>query len=928
MSATPSHALLEPRGGSGEHAEESVFFDSGDRQLFGRLHHPSGEQLANIGLVICKPFGYEALCGHRSIRAFADMAAELGMPVLRFDYLGTGDSQDIDPSADQIDAWVADVQAAVAHLRALTGVTRVCLMGIRLGALLAALAVARTPEVSNLILMAPVVSGRRHLRELRSMRLIATSETETAAAPAASPEAGASDEFNGYEMSAATLAALAAQDLTKTAMPRVTRVLIMDRSDFPAAKALRDTLTAAGKDVEYSALPGYFEMALVAPHYAVTPAQMLDAARDWLIRTPDLPTDEWRRAGTTSLTLKRLTQPVSYTSNGVAPQERAVTLGDRVPLFGIVTEPRPGELRRRAVILLNVGVDYHIGPSRMYVSLARRWAQRGYYVLRVDLAGIGDSQTLPGREENVVYAPDAVEHVCAAAEFMRSRYGIQDLTLAGICSGAYHGLRAAASGLKVERLLLVNPQTFFWKEGMSLDALTSAEVVRNPKVYRRRLLSFTAWRRVLKGEVNLWRILMVFARRTLMSLESKARDWTRAVGFRLADDLGHDLEAIVGRGVRMVFAFAPGEPGLALLRLQGGSSVRKLGEKCRIRTLAHGDHTFSERGPRRVLEECLSDELFSRPPHLSVVGGSVSEAPKRPRPNRWRVLAAIAVLAVATALWVASRAFYYGSLDYGGNGPPSPLLEHPDRAGLVGLTEVGFTTGDGTAISGWYVPSRDGGAAIIVTSGTSANRTSMLAEIRTLATAGFGVLAFDWPGTGRSGGQVNWGAPAVATLESAIDWLAARPEVDPGRIGALGFSAGGMVTVQVAAKDKRLRAVVLSGTSSEIDATRSWFHLTPKPLRELPTEWAARAHGWPLGVVRPAMLVAAIAPRPVFLIGGSEEPDASPKEVARMCDAAHDPKECWVVPGASHGAYAEAAPQAYASRLTDFFTRGLLGPAI
>ena len=61
-------------------------------------------------------------------------------PVLRFDYVGTGDSVDIDPNAGQVELWTRDIASAVAELRRLTGVSRVCLLGFRLGALLAVLA--------------------------------------------------------------------------------------------------------------------------------------------------------------------------------------------------------------------------------------------------------------------------------------------------------------------------------------------------------------------------------------------------------------------------------------------------------------------------------------------------------------------------------------------------------------------------------------------------------------------------------------------------------------------------------------------------------------------------------------------------------------------------------------------------------------------
>src|ERR1700678_2646587 len=145
---------------------EALYFDAGDHTLFGWLHRPVAGSTTGIGLVICGPFGYEAICSHRSIRAFAEAAAMLGVPTLRFDYLGTGDSADIEPQADQLDVWSGDVVAAVAELQRLTGVERVCLLGIRFGALLATLAAGRCKSVSGLAVIAPVVSGRRLLREL------------------------------------------------------------------------------------------------------------------------------------------------------------------------------------------------------------------------------------------------------------------------------------------------------------------------------------------------------------------------------------------------------------------------------------------------------------------------------------------------------------------------------------------------------------------------------------------------------------------------------------------------------------------------------------------------------------------------------------------------------------------------------------------
>src|ERR1700735_597275 len=124
MSASPH---IEKRSTASFGLAEAVYFGGSDHNLFGWLHRPAAAP-TGIGLVICKPFGYEAICSHRSIRAFAEAAAVIGVPTLRFDYLGTGDSAEIDPQADQMEVWLQNVLAAVVELQRRTGVERVCLM--------------------------------------------------------------------------------------------------------------------------------------------------------------------------------------------------------------------------------------------------------------------------------------------------------------------------------------------------------------------------------------------------------------------------------------------------------------------------------------------------------------------------------------------------------------------------------------------------------------------------------------------------------------------------------------------------------------------------------------------------------------------------------------------------------------------------------
>jgi alpha-beta hydrolase superfamily lysophospholipase len=607
---------------------EPLYFSSGDHALFAWLHRPAVLNPSSVGLVVCKPFGYEALCAHRGVRAFAQTAAKQGVPSLRFDYCGCGDSADLDPSADQIRIWVEDVLAAVAELRRRTGVKYVCLLGVRLGALLATLAAARSTDIAGLVLVAPVIRGKRYLRELRTARLAAQLGTDRLAASHGDADIEAttpgSMEFSGYAMSAPSMDTLSGIDLSELAAPPVSHALIVDREDLPGAHSWYEALLAAGVAAQYLKLPGFVEMALVAPHFAVVPESMTEAIGSWLqylvselaIRTGQVPAAAPAVIGAAMPELRL----AAAGSHDEGPTERPVSFGSQFPLFGIMTQPSQKEVRRRGVILLNAGADYHMGASRLYVSLARSWARNGYYVLRMDLAGLGDSDTRAGKSDDDIFPAEALDDIRDAVAYLRDRYDVREITLMGLCSGAYHALRAAAGGLPVERVLLVNPQNYFWSADMTLDDLQLAEVVRNPGLYKERMHSANAWRRLLSGHVNVWRIFKIYAYRQMLVSEAALRNVARTLRIKLRNDLGRELEEIVGRGVQVTFIFADGEPGIDLLKIQGGSSVRKLGDYCRVRIIKDADHTFSRSGPRSAMERVLSDELFllpTTPPAIS-----------------------------------------------------------------------------------------------------------------------------------------------------------------------------------------------------------------------------------------------------------------------------------------------------------------------
>lgn len=184
-------------------SERPFFFGNGDYQLFGVLHAPDHGPVSKQAFVFCHPLAEEKLWTHRVFVSFARRLAARGHAVLRFDYMGNGDS-DGDFAQSSLATMTSDVVAAMQTLRAETGSEQVGLIGLRMGATVASL-VAEETNVAALVLWSPIVDGSRYMQEILRVNLttqMAVFKTirHDRLALAAAMEQGATVNADGYEL--------------------------------------------------------------------------------------------------------------------------------------------------------------------------------------------------------------------------------------------------------------------------------------------------------------------------------------------------------------------------------------------------------------------------------------------------------------------------------------------------------------------------------------------------------------------------------------------------------------------------------------------------------------------------------------------------------------------------------------------------------
>jgi alpha-beta hydrolase superfamily lysophospholipase len=532
------------------------------------------------------------MSAYRTVRILAERLAALGFDALRIDYDGTGDSTGDHDQPGRPEAWRRSVVCAISEARRLSGSHPVAIVGLRAGALVALHAIPEIGVVDRLVLWSAFPSGRAYVRELKASAGL----NREAHAGEDGDEPGINAA--GYIVTEETVSSIARWTLDAVATAPAKQILLVDRDDRSPDLQLATHLQKVGARVTRIQPKGTAEM-LDLPQFAKVPEQALEEILDWF--------GPWLAASSSSShAVRTVSRDATLEADGY--RERLVRFGRGDRLFGVLTSPRPDTNQAPSIILFNTGQEYHVGPHRLYVPLARYWAARGHHVLRYDLGGIGDSAPPPGEPENIAYPGHMLDDAREAIALVRKEAMHGRVIAAGLCSGGWLAFQSARDGLAVDAVVSINPPVYLRDADAGAQWLTQATELDR---YQHSMRDPSKWLKALRGGAAYAHFMRVSASVLRRSVAARVGG---ILGDALPEGLANDLWTIARRGVRSLFVFSRGDDGLQYFQQHAQPALRRARVRDFVQQLVveGAGHTFRPRAAQQTLREILIDFVESQ----------------------------------------------------------------------------------------------------------------------------------------------------------------------------------------------------------------------------------------------------------------------------------------------------------------------------
>jgi pimeloyl-ACP methyl ester carboxylesterase len=306
-------------------------------------------------------------------------------------------------------------------------------------------------------------------------------------------------------------------------------------------------------------------------------------------------------------------------------REQAFLFGEHRTLVAVVTEPAAnGGLKAPpgGVLFLNAGVIHRVGPSRLYVHLARALAEAGWLSVRLDHSGIGDS---PVRRDGQSFDQSAIAEAREVMDALEQSRGLRRFVLIGLCSGAVTSFDAARVDDRVAAIVMINPQGFDENAAWN-DYIQNRGHAR--KYWKESLFSVKSWWNAVTGRIHYRRLVTVLWRQATASVQSD-----RIVA-PVATRVGADLRTLIQRRVRTLLVCCEGDDGIEYMNVILGEDIRKLppSPELTVAIVTGADHSLTLRDSQRRVVDAIrtwASSLDSLPPRAAEASGALKPVPAR-----------------------------------------------------------------------------------------------------------------------------------------------------------------------------------------------------------------------------------------------------------------------------------------------------------
>ncbi len=263
--------------------------------------------------------------------------------------------------------------------------------------------------------------------------------------------------------------------------------------------------------------------------------------------------------------------------------EKVWHFGTNKSLVGVVADPPADKVdpNKPAIILLNSGLLHRVGPSRLYVQLARKMAADGFITFRFDFSGIGDS---PRRRDELSFDESSILEARVAMDFISSKRDVKKFVLSGICSGADAAFFTACEDSRIVGIVPIELFTQFSKGYMIAS-------------YKKRLFSTRGWSNILAGKSDIFKMLKqvpanLKAVKTTPATADEPGDTSQPLS---AERWVEGFHILNKNGVKLCLIYSAGSPAFYNYRQHFEKPLQSLNpeNQTRVHHMDSADHGFT-----------------------------------------------------------------------------------------------------------------------------------------------------------------------------------------------------------------------------------------------------------------------------------------------------------------------------------------------